>query len=194
MARTPFPGWLIWALVGIATVSAMFVLLAIDLSGRLLLRWVGVIGTALFALSVAMMLLTFRKARRLSAWMLVLGAGASIVCTSVFFAVTRMPASSGVVVVAAGAGLLVGIGWSLTNLLFVDGADVRARGNLWFLAVWGVTLALPQLAGLTGGRTPYAVAVMSFVGMGLAVGNSLGLLARLRVARRRSHGGTGVRR
>jgi hypothetical protein len=193
MARTPFPRWLIWALVGIAAVLAMFVLLAIDPSGRLLLRCIGVVGTALFALSVAMMLLTFRKARRLSAWMLVLGAGASVVCTGLFFAVTRTPASASVVVLAAGAGLLVGIGWSLTNLLFVDGADVRARGNLWFLAIWGVTLALPQLAGLTGGRTPYAVAVMSFVGMGLAVGNSLGLLARLRTARRRSHAGTGVR-
>jgi hypothetical protein len=186
MARTTYSRWLSWALVGVGVLLAMFVLLAIDLSGRLLLRCIGLIGTTLFVLSVAMMLLTFRKARRLSAWMLVLGASVSLVCTSAFFALTGTSASAAAVVLAAAAGLMVGIGWSLTNLLFVDGADVRARGNLWFLAVWGVTLVLPQLAGLTGGRTPYAVAVMSFVGMGLAVGNSLGLQARLRTARRRA--------
>jgi hypothetical protein len=193
MRNTTAFRWLRWTLVGIVSLLAVLILLAIEPSGRLLLRTFGLIGTALFILSVAMMLLTFRKARRLSPWILAVGTGVSIVCTSVFFTLTGTPAATAVVVLATGAGLMIGAGWSLTNLLFVDGDEVRARGNLWFLAVWGVTLVLPQIAGLMGGRTPYAVAVMSFVGMGLAVGNSLGLMARWRAARRQCRVGPGGR-
>lgn len=182
--------WLQWLVTAFLALMGAVVLLIIDPSAALLLRTVGLLATILFVVSVLVMLLTFRKARRLSPWMLAMSAAVSIVCTSVFFALTGTPASAGVVATAIVAGLLVGVGWSLTNLLFVDGGDVRSRGNLWFLAVWGATLALPQLAGLAGGRTPYAVAVMSFVGMGLAVGNSFGLIARWRTARRTSRAPT----
>jgi hypothetical protein len=178
--------WLHWLVSAFLVLVGVAVLLVIDPSAALLLRTIGLLATILFIVSVVLMLLTFRKARRLSPWMLTISAIISVVCTSLFFSLTGAPVSSGVVVTAIVAGLMVGIGWSLTNLLFVDGKDVRARGNLWFLAVWGVSLLLPQIAALIGGRTPYAVAVMSFVGMGLAVGNSLGLVARGRSARRQS--------
>ncbi len=170
--------WLRWTLAAIVVLLAIFVLLAIDPSGSLLFRTIGLIGMALFALSVVIMLLTFRKARRLSPKALLFAAAISVLCTSFFFMLAGMPISGGAVVLATGAGAMVGIGWAMTNLLFVDGDMVRARGDLWFLAVWGVSLALPQLAALIGGRTPYAIAVVSFLGMGLAVGNSLALLAR----------------
>ncbi|WP_170263726.1 hypothetical protein [Blastochloris sulfoviridis] len=42
---------------------------------------------------------------------------------------------------------------------------------------------MPQLTLLLGGRTPYALALVSFLGMGLAVGNSAGLVTRYRRAR-----------
>jgi hypothetical protein len=186
MAAALASRWLRWTLAAIAALLGMFVLLAIDPSGGLLFRIIGLIGMALFALSVVMMLLTFRKARRLSPKALLFAAAISVLCTSFFFLLAGSPLSGGAVVIAAAAGAMIGIGWAMTNLLFVDGELVRARGNLWFLAVWGVSLALPQLAALAGGRTPYALAVMSFLGMGLAVGNSLALLARYRGARRRA--------
>jgi hypothetical protein len=75
----------------------------------------------------------------------------------------------------------------MTNLLFVDpalsgAAGVRARGDLWFLAVWAATLLLPQLVAHAGARTPEMLTIVSFVGMGLAVGNSGGLMLRTWVA------------
>ncbi|WP_170263727.1 hypothetical protein [Blastochloris sulfoviridis] len=118
-----------------ATLAGASVLLIIDPSAALLFRVVGVIGTTLFVLSIAIMLLTFRKARRLSPWMLVLSGAISVVATSVFFALTGTPLPGAVMMLAIVAGALIGIGWSLTNLLFVDGETVRARGNAWYLAV-----------------------------------------------------------
>lgn len=173
--------WLLMAAA--ASVSAIALLIA-DPSGALLFRGIGLAGMVLFALSVAIMLLTFRKARRLSPWMLLTSATISVVCTATFFALAGAPLSRLMVVLATAVGAMVGIGWSLTNLLFVDGGSVRARGNLWYLAVWGLSLALTQVAALAGGRTPYAVAVVSFIGMGVAVGNSLGLVLRYARAQR----------
>lgn len=180
-------GWRRWFLIGVAALIGAFVLLAIDPSGALLFRIVGLIATALFVLSVVIMLLTFRNARRLSPWMLVLSGAISVVCTTFFFALAGAPLSGPVMLLAIAAGAMVGVAWSLTSILFIDGDVVRARGNVWYLAVWGFSLALTQVTALMGGRTPYAVAVVSFLGMGLAVGNSAGLLTRYRRARRLVH-------
>ena len=170
--------------MAITMLVAAFVLLAVDPSGALLFRIVGIVGMALFALSVVTMLLTFRKARKLSPWSLAIGAAVSVFCTVIFFALAGTPLSIAVIMLAVAAGAMVGVGWSLTNLLFIDGEAIRARGNIWFLAVWALSLLMTQAATLAGGQTPYAVALVSFLGMGLAVGNSLGLLARYARARR----------
>lgn len=170
--------WLRWLLMAVAVLAAASILLVIDPSGALLFRVVGLIGMALFALSIVTMLLTFRKARKLSPWSLAIGAIVSVLCTWIFFALAGAPLSATAILLAIAAGAMVGIGWSLTNLLFIDGEAIRARGNIWFLAVWALSLLMTQAATLAGGQTPYAVALVSFLGMGLAVGNSLGLLAR----------------
>jgi hypothetical protein len=178
MALSMSSRWLRWVLIGAAALVAVFALLIVDPSGALLFRIVGIAGMALFALSVVTMLLTFRKARKLSPWSLTIGAVVSVACTWIFFALEGAPLSAAPIVLAVAAGAMVGVGWSLTNLLFIDGDAVRARGNIWFLVVWALSLLMTQVATMAGGKTPYAVALVSFLGMGLAVGNSLGLLAR----------------
>ena len=176
--------WLRRLLISVAVLVAGSALLVVDPSGTVLFRIVGIVGMALFALSVVTMLLTFRKARKLSPWSLAIGAVVSVLCTWIFFALAGAPLSAAAILLAVAAGAMVGVGWSLTNLLFIDGDMVRARGNIWFLAVWALSLLMTQAASLAGGQTPYAVALVSFLGMGLAVGNSLGLLARYARARR----------
>ena len=178
MAFSMSSRWLRWVLIGAGVLAAAFALLVVAPSAALLFRVVGLIGMALFALSIVTMLLTFRKARKISAWSLAIGAVVSVFCTWIFFALAGAPLSAAAIVLAIAAGAMVGVGWSLTNLLFIDGNTVRARGNAWFLAVWALSLMMTQAAALAGGRTPYAVALVSFLGMGLAVGNSMGLLAR----------------
>jgi hypothetical protein len=192
MAFSMSSRWLRWVLIGAGVLVAAFALLLVDRTGALLFRVVGIIGMAMFALSVVTMLLTFRKARKLSPWSLAIGAAVSVFCTWIFFALAGAPLSAAAIVLAIAAGAMVGVGWSLTNLLFIDGNTVRARGNIWFLAVWALSLMMTQAAALAGGRTPYAVALVSFLGMGLAVGNSLGLLARYFRARGLLHAAVSI--
>lgn len=174
-----------WLLIAAAVLLALFVLLVIDPSGALVMRAIALAGLALFCLSVLMMLVTFRRARRLSPFGLAIAALTSVAGTGAFLWLAGTPVATGTAALAVAAGGMIGAGWAVTNLLFVDGDAVRARGNLWFLAIWGVSLALPQLAALAGGRAPSGMAVVALLGMGLAVGNSLGLIARYRAARRR---------
>lgn len=166
-----------WLIIGVSLLVGALILLLIDRSGKLLFRIAGLIGTVLFAVSVIVMLLTFRKAKRLSPWMLALTALISMVCTLFFFWMTGSPVSK-IIAAAACIGFAVGIGWSLSNLLFVDREIIQIRGTLWSLVVWALSIAIPQLFGILGYRTPYLAALFSFFGMGLTIGNSLGLIKR----------------
>lgn len=172
-----------WLVLGAALLAGAALLLLVDRSGRLLFRVIGLLGTAMFAFSILAMLLTFRRARRLSPRMLALTALVSPGCTLFFFSLTGSPLTAAAATVASGAGLAVGVGWSFSNLLFVDRELIQVRGTLWSLAVWALAIAIPQLFGVLGYRTPYSAALFSFFGMGLTVGNSLGLIRRYFSAR-----------
>lgn len=172
-----------WLLRALAVAIAAGVLVLIDPSLRLLFRVASILGTVLFVVSVVVMLLTFRKARGLEALPLVVTALLAVATTTIFFAFAGPPLGRLVVMLAVLAGLVVGIAWSTTGLVFVEGRLVRTRGTLWFLAVWALTLALPQILAAAAGRTPATAAVAGFVGMGLTIGNAGGLIARARAAR-----------
>lgn len=167
-----------WLILGVCLLAGALILLLMDRSGKLLFRAIGLLGTILFAFSVIVMLLTFRKARRLSPWMLALTAIISMVCTLFFFRMTASPLSGIEATAAAVFGFAIGIGWSLSNLLFIDREIIQVRGTLWSLLIWALSIAIPQLFGVLGYRTPYSAALFSFFGMGLSVGNSLGLIKR----------------
>jgi len=167
-----------WLKIGAMLLAGALILFLFDRSGKLLFRIIGLLGTVLFGFSVIVMLLTFRKAKRLSPWMLALTAFISMFCTLLFFTLTASPLSKLVATIAACIGFAAGIGWSLRNLLFVDREIIQIRGTLWSLLIWAVSIAIPQLFGILGYRTPYTAALFSFFGMGLTVGNSLGLIKR----------------
>lgn len=164
--------------------SGALILFVLDRSGKLLFQAIGLLGTAFFAFSVILMLLTFRKARRLSLWVLAGSALISIVCTLLFYALAPAPLSTAMALTATTVGLGAGMVWSLSNLLFVDRENIQIRGTLWSLVVWAVSIAIPQLLGIFGYRSPVSAALFSFFGMGLAVGNTLGLSKRCSCARR----------
>ena len=180
-----------WVGLALALLALALGLLALDPTGRLLGRAVAFAGTALFILSIGAMLLTFRTAKRLSPAALCLGALVSVATTIGFHCWAGAPLGLPMLGLATLGGALAGIGWSMTSLLFVDPAEtgagaVRARGDLWFLAAWAATLFLPQVIAHAGARTPATLTLLSFLGMGLAIGNAAGLLLRGRAALRAS--------
>lgn len=140
-------------------------------------------GTAMMLLSVAGMLLTFRQARQLEPVALLVSLAVSLLSTLLSLAfVTTLP--PGLLLLGGFlAGGLAGGLWARTTLLFVDGAEVRGRGTLWSLAIWAASFALSQLVTATAGTAGVASTLMMMVSAGLAAGNALGLVLRVRRVR-----------
>jgi len=139
-----------------------------------------VAGTAMMLLSVVSMLLTFRRARTLAPLALLVSLGVSLFSTllSLWFA-ADLP-SAGVLVLALVAGAGAGLGWSYTTLLYVDGDHVCGRGTAWYLLIWAASFAVNQLVASISSGDAGMAAVMMTVSAGLAAGNTLGLVLRVR--------------
>jgi hypothetical protein len=147
----------------------------------LLLRLFGIAATAVFVLSVVVMLLTFRRARRLNTSTLVVPALLSLAILVLYGLLLRAMPSAGWMVASLVAGTAIGAVWARTQALFRarDGA-IRSRGSLWYLAVWAAVLTLNQLVMLVAGRSSPALMGLLVFSTGVAIGNGLVLLRRVR--------------
>jgi hypothetical protein len=148
----------------------------------LLLSYVGVVMTVFGAV---VMLLTFRTARTIAPSALAVSMATTLATSALSLGLAQGRPSWTVVLAMLAVGALTGGFWSSTLLLSVDGAAVRARGTLWYLAIWAATFAVNQVfAGFTG-ATPVLGALALTFGAGLSLGNCLGLILRiLRISRR----------
>jgi len=148
----------------------------------LLLSWVGVVMTVVGAF---VMLLTFRSARTIAPSALAVSMATTLATSALSLGLAQGRPSWTVVLATLAAGALTGGFWSSTLKLSVNGAAVRARGTLWYLAIWAATFAANQVVVRFGGAAPLLGALALTFAAGLTLGNSLGLILRvLRVARR----------
>jgi hypothetical protein len=141
-----------------------------------------VAGTAMMLLSVVSMLLTFRRAKTLAPLALLMSLGVSLFSTllSLWLAADLPPA--GLLVLGLIVGGAAGVGWSFTTLLYIEGDHVCGRGTVWSLLVWAVSFAANQIVTSMSEQGGGAAAVMMVVSAGLAAGNTIGLLFRVRRA------------
>jgi len=144
------------------------------------LRLLSLAGVVLMLLSVAAMLLTFRTARQVAPAALLASLVVTVISTFLALAIAgAIPSRLATIVALLGGGGLLGAAWSLTPRLSIDGAGVRMRGTTWYLAVWALLFAASQGVATFAGRTPIIIAILTLVGVGLAGGNTLGLLWRI---------------
>ena len=172
-----------WIALLIALVAGIFLLL---ISPPLFFRALSLLGVAMMMASAVIMLLTFRKAQRLSALALWISMAISLLAFTIYKAILPIMVSGSVVAIALMTGSLLGIGWSAATEVTYEEGVVKRRGNAWYLAIWALIFALTQLSGLGFGRPPRWTLVMLGLGTGVVLGNSLGLLVSSRLARLRA--------
>lgn len=170
-----------------AIAAAGLVLLAIaslftDNPAGTFFKVLSLLGTGLLLMSVALMIVTFRKAKAVVPGALIVSLLTTLATLGVQLLIANARpdfALGGLVFVA---GILVGQGWSRTTLFFIDGDAVRSRGTAWYLAVWAATFLLNQLLRIFSGGVPAAGVVALLVATGIAAGNITGQLLRYRRA------------
>lgn len=168
------------ALMGGGVLAMLAVSLFFEQPLQVFFTLLSVASTAMMLVSVVSMLLTFRRARTLAPLALMVSLGVSLFSTllSLWFA-ADLP-SAGVLVLALVAGAGAGLGWSYTTLLYVDGDHVCGRGTAWYLLIWAASFAVNQLVASISSGDAGMAAVMMTVSAGLAAGNTLGLVLRVR--------------
>lgn len=135
-------------------------------------------GLAMMALSAAVMVVTFRKAKAVSPRSLLISISMSILSAVIVVIVSKAIPSAGLTMLGMTVGGTVGGGWALTTRVFAEDGKVRSRGSGWYLAVWVMSLMLTQGIPMLTGRTPAAALVVLFLGTGIVLGNSSVMLAR----------------
>jgi hypothetical protein len=147
----------------------------------LLLRLFALAATGLFLLATAVMLLTFRRARRVTSASLLVPAVLSLAILALYCVLLGAAPSAAMFLASLVLGAALGSIWARTHQLFRgrDGA-VRSQANIWYLAVWAGVLVLNQLIVLAAGRGSRVLVGLLVFATGIAAGNTLVLLRRLR--------------
>lgn len=174
LGRLKTGAMLIAALAVLAIISAFF-----PNPLQTFFRLISIAGMAMLILSVVMMVLTFRKAKTIEPVALLLALAISVVGTLISLWFGGRPPATSMVLAAVLAGSLIGVGWSLTTLLFIDNTQIRGRGTAWYLVIWGLTFAMNQIGAMVFGHVPSAMTLLMLASAGLTVGNTLGLVVRV---------------
>jgi len=146
----------------------------------LAMKLVSVGATLLFLAGVALMLLTFRRARNLKTSSLVVPMAVSLLVLVLYGAFLGATPSIGWLILGLLFGGVLGALWARTHRLFVAGGRVRSQANLWFLAIWALVLSLNQLVLLVSNRSSRVLVGLLVLSTGVALGNGFVLLRRFR--------------
>lgn len=144
---------------------------------------IGFLGAVFTLVMTIVMLLSFRKERRITTLSPFLSAALTFVMLPVFILFSGARLSGWVGLPALVLGLVVGlVRGSSTRLYYRDG-QVMGKQSTWFLLGWGGSLVLAQLLNLLGSATLSSIGLAPvFLSTGTQVGINANLfLRRLRM-------------
>jgi len=143
-------------------------------------RIISLLSIGLTVVLIIVMLLTFRKERRIGAFSLLISAGLSLIMLPAFILLSgaRLRLLIGLPLLAI--GLLVGTLRGFATRLYHRGGHVVGKRSLWFLAGWGLSLVLAQLLSLAGSTILASVGLMP---MYLSTGTQIGITGNLLLRR-----------
>ena len=165
-----------WILIGSGLVIVSLFLYLI--SPRLFFKTVTVGGLILCAASIVTMILTFRKEKKVSNLTLMLSVCVSVITLFLYSSLLAVKINTGFFLLLIICGLLAGFGWSLTTSLTMQEGEIKKKGNIGYLIIWGLIFIINQLITVFTGRPPQIAILMLILSTGLVVGNNGLLLMR----------------
>jgi hypothetical protein len=132
--------------------------------GTIFSKFISVIMMIVFILSILMLVLTFRKPKKISLPSLAITLGISLLSMVVFSAIIGYSPSFGVWLLMALMGGAIGYFWAKTTNVYIESGQVKSQNSIWYIVVWGAVFALNQLITITTNRPPpiaMAMLVMS---------------------------------
>jgi hypothetical protein len=120
----------------------------------ILLKIVSIVMMILFIASVALLILTFRKPKKVSVLSLIITVAISLLTLVIFSALIKYDPPFWLWLLMAVIGIAIGYFWARTTKVFIKGNQVMNRNSIWYLVVWGGIFALNQLITIVTNRPP----------------------------------------
>lgn len=122
--------------------------------GTVLSKFFSMLMLLVFVLSVLMLVLTFRKPKKVNLRSLGIALAMSLLSMAVFSAIIGYQASAWIWLLMALIGGVIGWFWARTTQVYLENNAVMSRNSIWYLVVWGGVFALNQLITITTSRPP----------------------------------------
>ena len=136
----------------------------------LIMKAISIIFFLVFILSVALMVLTFRKPRKISVLSLILAVLVSLATLVIFSFLVHYEPSMWLLSATALAGFFIGLVWSQTTRVYVENGTVMSRNSIWYLVVWGGVFALTQLISIITNRPPPIIMALLMMSTATIIG------------------------
>jgi hypothetical protein len=149
----------------------------------LIMKTISTMLLLVFVLSVTLLILTFRKPKKISVFSLVLAILMSLITLTVFSLLIRYHPSIWLLIAMGSAGLSTGIVWSQTTRIYVENGKVMSRNSVWYLVVWGAIFALTQLISIVTNKPPPVIMALLIMSTASVIGMNGRIIRRYFVAR-----------
>jgi hypothetical protein len=144
----------------------------------IVLKFVSVIMLIFSILSSLLLILTFRKPRKVSLPSIFITAAIGLITFAVLSAFTKYEPEFWVWIVMALAGLGVGILQARTTRIYLEESRVMSRNSVWYIVVWAALLAFNQLITIITNHPPDISMALLIMGTAVIWGTSGDIIRR----------------
>lgn len=129
----------------------------------ILLKTISIILIVVFIASVVLLILTFRKPRKVSILSLIITIAISLITLVIFSSLIKYKPPLWLWLLMFCTGIVIGWFWARTTKVFVKDDQVMSRNSIWYLIVWGTIFAINQLIIIVTKRPPDIAMAMLIV-------------------------------
>jgi len=148
-----------------------------------LLKIVSIVLMIVFIASVALLILTFRKPKKVSILSLLIAIAISLITLIIFASLTRYNPPLWLWFLMAILGIAIGWFWARTTRVYIKGDQVFSRNSIWYLVVWGGIFVLNQLIIIITNRPPDITMALLIISTAIVWGTNGNIMMRYLQAR-----------
>jgi pSer/pThr/pTyr-binding forkhead associated (FHA) protein len=133
---------------------------------------------AFFMLSIIVLVITFRKPKKVSLLSIAITMGVSLISLVIFSAVIgyRIPGLLWLMLALIGA--VVGYIWARTTRVYLENRQVMSRNSVWYIVVWGTVFAFNQILIIVTNRPPEIAMAMLVISTFIVWGTNGSIVQR----------------
>ena len=150
----------------------------------IVLKTISIVMLIVFILSVLVLILTFRKPRKVSILSISITIVISLVTLIVFSSMTGYDPPAWLWLLMAAAGGATGWFWARTTRVYVQDNQVMSRNSILYLAVWGGIFALNQIIIIVTNRPPDIAMALLIASTATVWGTNASIIRRYTRARK----------